>query len=185
MKLLVAAMASELAAFPDPLPGFDRLVTGEGKMKATYALTRALDAGEYDEIVAVGTAGGIDPQLAPGAHEIGTAVQHDVRDLDGVQGRHVSLPAVVSTGREGVIIATGDSFVDDAGVTAVIRPMGAALVDMETFAYIWVAEQFGVPIRAFRAVSDGAEDGALDDFHAAIARCSEQLRERIREEYGV
>ena len=41
MKLLVAAMASELAAFPDELEGFDQLVTGEGKMQAVYALTRA------------------------------------------------------------------------------------------------------------------------------------------------
>ena len=56
---------------------------------------------------------------------------------------------------------------------------------METYAYIWVAEQFGVPIRAFRAISDRAEDGALVDFREAIARCSVQLREVIRREYGV
>ena len=35
-------MASELEAFPENLEGFDQLVTGEGKMQATYALTRAL-----------------------------------------------------------------------------------------------------------------------------------------------
>jgi adenosylhomocysteine nucleosidase len=185
VKLLVAAMASELAAFPDPLEGFDRLVTGEGKMKATFALTRALDAREYDEIVVVGTAGGIDRSIGDGVHEVGTAYQHDVSDLDGVRGQHVSLPAVVSTGNEGVLIATGDSFVDDAEITSMIKAAGAALVDMETYSYIWVAAQFGIPIRAFRAVSDGAEDGALFDFRAAIARCSEQLRAVIRTEYGV
>ncbi|WP_312172612.1 nucleoside phosphorylase [Microbacterium sp.] len=185
MKLLVAAMASELAAFPEELEGFDRLVTGEGKMQAVFALTRALDAKEYSEVVVVGTAGGIDPELEATAHEIGSALQHDVFDLDGVAGQHVSLPARVSTGREGVLIATGDSFVGDAGITAVIRPSGAGLVDMETYAYIWVAQQFGVPIRAFRAISDRAEDGALVDFREAIARCSVQLREVIRREYGV
>ena len=42
-----------------------------------------------------------------------------------------------------------------------------------------------MPIRAFRAISDRAEDGALVDFRAAIARCSVQLREVIRQEYGV
>lgn len=185
VKLLVAAMASELQAFPEDLPGFDRLVTGEGKMQATYALTRALSAGDYDEVVVVGTAGGIDPGLAADVHEIGSALQHDVFDLDGVPGQHVSLPARVSTGREGVLIATGDSFVGDAGITAVIRPSGAGLVDMETYAYIWVAQQFGVPVRAFRAISDRAEDGALVDFREAIARCSAQLREVVRREYGV
>lgn len=185
MRLLVAAMASELGAFPDDLDGFDRLVTGEGKIRAAYALTRALAAKEYAEVVVVGTAGGIDPALDATVHEIGSALQHDVFDLDGVAGQHVSLPARVSTGREGILIATGDSFVGDAGITAVIRPSGAGLVDMETYAYIWVAQQFGVPIRVFRAISDRAEDGALVDFRAAIARCSVQLRETIRNEYGV
>ena len=185
MRLLVAAMASELEAFPDDLEGFDQLVTGEGKMQATYALTRALSASDYEEIVVVGTAGGIDPELDAVVHEVGSALQHDVFDLEGVAGQHVSLPARVSTGREGVLIATGDSFVGDAGITAVIRPSGAGLVDMETYAYIWVAQQFGVPVRAFRAISDRAEDGALVDFRAAIARCSVMLRETIRQEYGV
>ncbi|MBS0023133.1 nucleoside phosphorylase [Microbacterium paraoxydans] len=185
MKLLVAALASELSAFPEELDGFDRLVTGPGKLQATYALTRALDARRYDEIVVVGTAGAIDPGLEATVHEIGSAFQHDVTDLDGVSGQHVSLPARVSTGRDGVLIATGDHFVEDAEVTAVIRPTGAALVDMETYAYIWVAGQFGVPIRAFRAVSDQAEDGALTDWRAAVARCSVQLRDVIRAEYGV
>lgn len=185
MKLLVAALASELSAFPDSLPGFDRLVTGPGKLQATYALTRALDANTYDEIVVVGTAGAIDSALADGVHEVGTAFQHDVTDLDGISGQHVSLPPRVSTGRDGVLIATGDHFVDDAEVTAVIRPTGAALVDMETYAYIWVAGQFGVPIRVFRAVSDSAEDGALTDWRDAVARCSVQLREFISREYQV
>lgn len=185
MRLLVAALEAELAAFPADLAGFDRLVTGPGKLQATYALTRALDAHSYDEIVVVGTAGAIDPELAAGVHEIGTAFQHDVTDLDGIAGQHVSLPPQVSTGRAGVLIATGDHFVDDAEITAVIRPSGASLVDMETYAYIWVAAQFGVPIRAFRAVSDRAEDGAFTDWKAALDRCSSQLRESIRVEYGV
>ena len=185
MKLLVAALASELTAFPDTLDGFDRLVTGPGKLQATYALTRALDARDHDDLVVVGTAGAIDPDLEATVHEIGTAFQHDVTDLDGVAGQHVSLPARVATGRDGVLIATGDHFVDDAEVTAVIRPTGAALVDIETYAFIWVAEQFDVPIRVFRAVSDQAEDGALTDWREAVARCSVQLRDFIRDEYGV
>lgn len=185
MKLLVAAMHAELAAFPSDLPGFDQLATGPGKLQATYALTRALELGDYDEVVVVGTAGAIDTALSDGVYEIGRALQHDVTDLDGVAGQHVSLPTQVTTGRDGVLIATGDHFVDDAEVSAVIRPTGAALVDMETYAYIWVAQQFNVPIRAFRAVSDRAGDGALTDFAQALERCSADLYARVRAEYGV
>ena len=114
MRLLVAALASELQAFPAELPGFDRLVTGPGKLMAAYGLTRALDATRYDEIVVVGTAGAVDDSVESGIYDVSAAIQHDVQDLDGVIGQHVSLPSRVETGRDGVTIATGDIFVDDA-----------------------------------------------------------------------
>jgi adenosylhomocysteine nucleosidase len=185
VRLLVAALASELVAFPDDLPGFHRLVTGPGKLQATYALTRALDATAYDEVVVVGTAGAIDARLEASVYEIAAALQHDVTDIDGIVGQHVSLPSLVELGAEGVTIATGDHFVDDAEAVEVIRPLGAGLVDMETYAYIWVAQRFEVPIRVLKAVSDRAQDGAITDWHAAVAACSHQLRDRIRADYGV
>lgn len=185
MKLLVAALESELTAFPPELPGFDRLVTGPGKMKATYALTRALDARAYDEILVVGTAGAIDPLFLDDLYEVSAAVQHDVSDLDGVVGQHVSLPARVEVARDGVTIATGDYFVDDAEAVQAIRTLGAGLVDMETYSYIWVAEQFGVPIRVLKAVSDRAQDDATNTWDVTVAACSVVLREKVREEYGV
>ncbi len=185
MKLLVAALDAELVAFPADLPGFDRLVTGPGKLQATYALTRALDAAEYDEIVVVGTAGAIDARLDADVYEIGAAIQHDVTDIDGIVGQHVSLPPRMETAQDGVTIATGDHFVDDSEAVGVIRPLGAVLVDMETYAYIWVAERFGVPIRVLKAVSDRAQDDAITDWRAAVAACSAQLRARVRDDYGV
>lgn len=185
MKLLVAALESELSAFPESLDGFDRLVTGPGKLQATHALTRALDAGSYDEILVVGTAGAVDRGTI-GVHEVTAAIQHDVSDIDGIAGQHVSLPSQVSTGAGGgAIIATGDHFVDDAATVSAIRALGGTLVDMETYAYIWVAGQFDVRIRVLKAVSDNAQDGAITDWRAAVAACSVQLRARVRELYGV
>jgi adenosylhomocysteine nucleosidase len=187
VRLLVAALDSELVAFPDDLPGFDRLVTGPGKLQATYALTRALDATPYEEVVVVGTAGAIDARLDASVYEISAALQHDVTDIDGIVGQHVSLPAIVELDgdRDGVTIATGDHFVDDSEAVAVIRPLGAGLVDMETYAYIWVAQRFGVPIRVLKAVSDRAQDGAITDWRTTVTACSHQLRDRIRADYGV
>ncbi len=185
MKLLVAALEAELVAFPPELPGFDRLITGPGKLQATYALTRALDAVDYDEIVVVGTAGAIDARLDGSVYEIDAAIQHDVTDIDGKVGQHVSLPPRVEIAREGFTIATGDHFVDDAEAVAVIRPLGAVLVDMETYAYAWVAGQFGVPIRVIKAISDRAQDDAITDWRTAVTACSVQLRDYMRAEYGV
>jgi len=188
VKLLVAALNSELQAFPAELPGFDRLVTGPGKLMAAFGLTRALDAKsatgqQYDEIIVVGTAGTVDDGVESGIYDVGTAIQHDVQDLDGVLGRHVSLPHRVETGRDGVTIATGDIFVDDADAVARIRSLGGVLVDMETFAFVWVAQQFGVPIRVLRVVSDRAQDGATQIWDDVVAACSAQLWSRLRREY--
>lgn len=185
MKLLVAALESELVAFPAELDGFDRLVTGPGKLQATYALTRRLDAAVYDEILVVGTAGSVDAGVV-GVHDVTAAIQHDVTDIDGIAGQHVSLPTRVETDRSGgVTIATGDHFVDDAVVVESIRALGGTLVDMETYAYIWVAQQFGVPIRVLKAVSDSAQDDAITDWREQVAACSILLREEVRTAYGV
>lgn len=185
MKLLVAALDAELVAFPPDLAGFDRLVTGPGKLQATYALTRKLLESDYDEIVVVGTAGAIDARLDGSVYEIDAAIQHDVTDIDGIVGQHVSLPRRLELGRNGVTIATGDHFVDDAEAVAVIRPLGAGLVDMETYAYAWVAAQFDVPIRVIKAISDRAQDDAITDWRTAVTACSGQLREFMLAEYGV
>lgn len=185
MKLLVAALEAELVAFPPDLPGFDRLITGPGKMQATYSLTRALLETSYEEIVVVGTAGAIDARLDGSVYEIDAAIQHDVTDIDGIVGQHVSLPPRLELGRAGVTIATGDHFVDDAEAVAVIRPLGAGLVDMETYAYAWVAEQFDVPIRVIKAISDRAQDDAITDWRTAVTACSGRLREFMLVEYGV
>lgn len=186
VKLLVAAHEFELDAFEADLPGFDRLLTGVGKLNAAYSLTRALDAKAYDEIVVVGTGGAIDPDLEAGVYDIEAAVQHDVKDLDGVVGQHVQLPARVElVPRGGIVIATGDHFVDDAEAVAVIRALDARMVDMESYAYAWVAAKFGVPIRILKAVSDRAQDGATEQWDDAARACSVVLRARVGELYGV
>jgi Nucleoside phosphorylase len=185
VKLLVAALEAELVAFPADLPGFDRLVTGPGKLQATFALTRALDAKPYDEVLVVGTAGAIDGRIEASVYDVDAAIQHDVTDIDGIVGQHVSLPDRVELGREGITIATGDHFVDDSEAVSVIRPLGAGLVDMETYAYVWVAQQFGVPIRVLKSVSDRAQDDAITDWRATVAACSAQLWEVVRAEYAL
>lgn len=185
MKLLVAAHVSELVAFEEDIPGFTRLLTGVGKIPAAYALTRALCEDDYDEIVVVGTAGAIDDDVEGGIYEIAGAIQHDVKGLDGTFGEHVSLPTRVDTGADGLVIATGDHFVDDAQAVRLIRGLGARLVDMESYALIWVAQQFDVPIRILRAVSDRAQDGATELWDVVVERCSHELRAKIGELYGV
>lgn len=185
VRLLVAALDAELVAFPAEIDGFDRLVTGPGKLKAAVALTRALSAREYTEVVVVGTAGALDPDLEADVHEIGTVLQHDVSDLDGIVGQHVSLPTRIELSNPGHAIATGDIFVDDADAVVRIRALDAVLVDMEAYAYAYVAGEFGVPLRIIKAVSDRAQDGATQLWDEVVAACSAALWQSFRSDYGL
>ncbi|WP_254359751.1 hypothetical protein [Microbacterium hominis] len=56
---------------------------------------------------------------------------------------------------------------------------------METYAYAWVAEQFGVPLRVLKSVSDRAQDDAHMSWLDAVAACSAQLYARVRAEYDL
>ena len=97
------------------------------------AISRRIRIRYHSEEEPLGTAGAIDTLLSADVYEIDAAIQHDVTDIDGIAGQHVSLPPRVELGREGVTIATGDHFVDDVEAVAVIRPLGAGLVDMEAY----------------------------------------------------
>lgn len=177
MKLLVAALDIELDAFPTQIPGYDRLVTGAGKLKAALGLTQALERGIYDEVLVLGTAGSVGGKLPLGIYDIADAIQWDVADLEGIAGQSMVVPNRVSTGREGITIATGDKFVQDPTEVAVIESLNGSMVDMETYVYIWVAQQYGVPIRVVKAVSDSAEEGAIFDWRTRVTQCSAELWE--------
>ncbi len=185
MKLLVAALAIELDAFPESIEGFDRLVTGAGKLRAGLELTRALERGTYDEVVVLGTAGSVGGRVPLGIYDISEAIQHDVADLEGVRGKSMVVPERVSTGREGLVIATGDVFVQSQEQVDLIVSLGGSLVDMETYVYIWVAQQYGIPIRVVKSVSDSAEEGAIHDWRSRVVQCSGELWEWFQAEYAV
>ena len=145
-------------------------------------LTRALDAATYEEILVVGTAGAIDEVLAPGVHVVSRAFQYDVIDDHGIAGHHVSMPQSLTLGDGDVVIATGDSFVDDADTVRAIHGMGGHLVDMEAYVYTWVAGEFDVPIRIWKAISDNAQGGANRTWEETVAICSGQLYEKLQAE---
>lgn len=183
MKLLVAALDIELEAFPAEIAGYDRLVTGAGKLKATLGLTRALERESYSEILVLGTAGSVGGKLPLGIYDIADAIQWDVADLEGISGQSMVVPNRVETGQSGITIATGDKFVQDPAETHVIETLGGSMVDMETYVYIWVAQQYGVPIRVVKAVSDSAEEGAIFDWRTRVSECSADLWQWFQENY--
>ena len=121
-----------------------------------------------------------------GTHERSSKrASDDVSDLDGIVGQHVSLPSRIELPTAGHAIATGDIFVDDADAVLRIRALDAVLVDMESYAYAYVAGEFGVPLRIIKAVSDRAQGGATQLWDEVVATCSAALWESFRADYGL
>lgn len=186
LPLIVAAHQSELSAFPIAHPKVNYLITGVGKIRATAVLTQHLTHRHEDisEIIVVGTAVSTDERGS--VPPVGTvfsiisAWQHDVVDEQGRGGHHVSLPQRVSCGGGETSISTGDSFITDTSeIRELHRYAGVRLADMETYAYAWVARQWGIPIRVFKAVSDSGDAAEWDE---NVAECSLQLAGRLQTE---
>lgn len=156
----MAATAAEAAYVPEGLP---LVVTGLGKTAAAVATARAL-AGRDDlgrlTVVNIGTAGALRDGLE-GLHEPGVVLNHDI-NADAIRALgydpHERLEVA---GDPDTVLATGDVFVTDPLVRARLARV-ASLVDMEGYAVAFAAQQFGVPVRLVKHVSDNADERAVD-----------------------
>lgn len=181
--LLVFAHADEASAFGD----VSHLVTGVGKINAAVSLSAALAAGAgssepsepVERVVVLGTAG----VVGEGSHrldldtvyQVTRVLQHDFSlpsppiDLEG----ETILPPAQHTA-----MATGDQFVKSDEDRERIASLGAALVDMEGYAYASVCARAGVPLQIFKVPSDFADSTTTDaEWDEIVFRKSEQLRD--------
>jgi adenosylhomocysteine nucleosidase len=157
--LVVAATEVEAAHVP---AGVAVLVTGIGKTAAAAALARAL-ASDDDvaglEVVNIGTAGALHDHHE-GLFEPGVVLNHDL-NADAIRALGFDPHERLRCGPGDLVLATGDVFVTDPVVRARLAER-ADLVDMEGYAVVYVAQQFGVPVRVVKHVSDRADERAMD-----------------------
>lgn len=179
--LLVFAHRDEASAFAD----VNHLVTGVGKVNAAVSLASALvgnapEAGgkTIERVVVLGTAGVVGEGSRRldlnTVYQITGAVQHDF----SLPSRELHPAGAVILPEHTTRIATGDVFVKDDAQRAHIGGLGAALVDMETYAFASVCERFEVPLQVFKVPSDFADSSTTDEeWDTIVFRKSEQLRE--------
>ena len=156
--LVVAATQAEAAYVPAGLP---LLVTGIGKTAAATAVARALAS--YDdlaglEIVNIGTAGALHDHHE-GLHEPGVVLNHDL-NAEAIRALGYDPQERLRCGPGDVVLATGDVFVTDPVVRSRLA-LQADLVDMEGYAVVYAAQQFDVPVRLVKHVSDNADERAM------------------------
>ncbi|MBB5390153.1 MULTISPECIES: 5'-methylthioadenosine nucleosidase [unclassified Herbaspirillum] len=168
--VILTALESELNAADAP-PGVEVVYCGVGKVNAALHTTRRLLAGKPELVINFGTAGKIDP-LHDGLLEVAAVVQRDMLAMPlaprGVTplASETEQPARLESGYPGVVCGTGDSFVTAADDWLLREKID--LVDMELFAIARVCRHFGVPWRAFKFITDGADDDSASDWQDKV-----------------
>lgn len=137
-------------------------MTGIGKTAAAAGLARHLatrtNLGDV-ALVNLGTAGALHDEHE-GLYEVGTVVNHEI-NAEAIRALGYDPRERLVIGEHPTVVATGDVFVTDPRVRARLAAM-AHLVDMEGYAYAYVAAEFGLPIRMIKHVSDNADEGAME-----------------------
>ncbi len=169
--LLVVALEEEAVHLH--LSELPVLVTGVGKVNAAIAVATILSENSPSEIVNLGTAGALRPDL-DGIHVISRVSQHDLDDeaLFDLVGLHFGEP--VDLGGAGLTLTTGDAFIADPGARARLAEH-ADLVDMEGYAIARAAIAAGVSVRIVKKISDEADSGAAKSWKASVDDCAEHL----------
>ena len=140
--------------------------TGDGAIAAATGMRALLAAVEIEHLLLMGVAGGLSPELAPGALLLAREVRDGLRSVvlpDGTlmaraQSGDVTVGILVSHER----IATTPE--EKAELYRTVGD-GAAAVDLETAAWVCSAAESGVPYVAVRSVSDGASEALPLDFN--------------------
>jgi len=176
--LLVVALEEEL---PNPPKNTTVVYTGVGKVQAATRLAQALcKSTKPNLIVNYGTAGGLNP-MVKGMREIGTFVQRDMMAMPMVDRGVVpfSDPILSDIGTASPVMqlrcGTGDSFV--MGPDKWFVEADIDCVDMEGYALAYVAQEYNIPFRSFKYISDMADENAAQEWSKNVANGAERFLE--------
>ncbi|WP_424628326.1 5'-methylthioadenosine nucleosidase [Bradyrhizobium sp. SYSU BS000235] len=177
--LVLTAISDELDKARAPA-GVEVIYTGVGKINTTSATTLALQAQQPTLVINYGTAGKITKSLR-GLVEVSAVVQRDMMAMPlAPRGRTPFSPDLdrLSSGYGSVVCGTGDSFV--TSVDPWLTENNIDIVDMELFAIAHVCQRHSVPWRAFKFITDDADDNAADHWTENIADGEELFWDILR-----
>ncbi|HET6954007.1 MAG TPA: hypothetical protein VFI47_26815 [Acidimicrobiales bacterium] len=139
------------------------VVTGMGTRLAAEGIDRLLRTVTPRHVLVVGITGAVDDETP-----IGTVIR-PARVIDHATGReHAHAP--LSPGGEPAGALWTTDVITPASELPALRHRGVVALDMETAAIARACEERGVPWAVFRAISDRATDGSVDDEVFNMAR---------------
>ncbi|CAB0780870.1 nucleosidase [Corynebacterium diphtheriae] len=171
------AAPEEAGGMPASIP---TLITGIGTLNAAITLTRALADAHFrghrpSRIINAGTAGSLIPSCS-GIFEIDHVIKHDFD--------HETLTAITGRPLPTAGLATGDTFISDTATRDRLAQQ-AQLCDMEGYAVVKVAREFGIPVTLIKQVSDHADESAAAKWHDAARGGAATLGECVAQIVGL
>ncbi len=136
------------------------MLTEIGMANAAKAAHAILDHG-VDAVFVVGIAGSVDRSLG-----MGELIMPE-RVVERATGRE-HRPTIVGTHRPHGTLSCGDDLITDVTTLDAMASEGIVAVDMETAAVATLCEDAGRPWSVFRAISDYAGSGFLDEALLAL-----------------
>ena len=176
-----------VTALVDEASGLDELApvihTGIGKINACIKLYEAILKYSPQLVINYGTAGGV-ANLA-GLHKVAHFVQADmdVRGLNFPRGI-TPLTNEILPDKQGIVLATSDSFITNAAQQLEGLGIEVDLVDMEAYALKKVCEHHNIAFEAYKFVSDNANEAAGEDWVNSVKSGTHLFAELIKKQQG-
>jgi adenosylhomocysteine nucleosidase len=176
--VVLTALESELDA-ANAIGGVKVVYGGVGKINAAVATMAAILSAKPSLIVNYGTCGGITTDLC-GLVEISHVLQRDMIAMPlaprGTTPFCTDEP-ILASGHGSAVCATGDSFVISVDPWLISNKID--VVDMELFAMAHVCRRFGVAWRAFKYVTDSADESAWEQWTTNCSKGSDLFWRRL------
>jgi len=168
---------------PQPPKGFHIIYTGVGKVQAAVSLLKEIEKMRPVEVWNYGTAGGLN-YTVQGLVQVDNFVQRDM--IGEPLAPRGTIPFSTTNGiktsqsNTQVICGTGDSFVTKPDVWYVTNDID--IVDMEGWALAYVCQQYKIPFRSWKYVSDYANRDAELDWTSNVQKGAELFNNECKKE---
>ena len=177
--IIITALDMELDARNLP-PGVGIYYSGIGKINATITTMQAIERSKPKLIINFGTAGAVHHETS-GLLSIGRVVQRDmIAEALAPRGQvpFCKKPNEYFSKSGEFSCGTGDSFVTSHDPWLVEQDI--TVVDMELFAIAAVAHEHNVAWRAFKYVTDHANESSGQDWSAKVNHGEQLFLEQLK-----
>ncbi|MCF6288247.1 MAG: 5'-methylthioadenosine nucleosidase [Proteobacteria bacterium] len=179
--IIVAALADEVENLDKYAPV---ILTGIGKINTCLKLYDAIVLYQPELVINYGTAGCLNSLV--GLHKVKHFIQADMdaRGLGIPRGITPFSEEILPT-KTGVVLATSDSFINNADKQLKGLDIAVDIVDMEAYAAKKVCDHHGILFHSYKFISDAANAEAGKDWQNSIQDGTQLFAALLASTYGV